>query len=470
MSTELLIVTAIAVVLYLAYRTMAARRGYSAAMGSLTSDPAEHTDYQIIQSMKAYWRNACEERYQFGMERMSPAEEEDEAYREHRKELEATRRSSVDVHSVERHNNGSVTAIVTILAPGYMPHGPSPVTCVFQDGYWSFTSEESESNAGEGRFADIGEPVVLQTSWKEPPFAVTVLGPPEQVDRERLRAPVRYTCIIHRWSHSSVGAHALLYTAEDADGERAAWESEYEDPWDPDFEEFVLVEGGTYDRYVYFRAGEGEEQRTVPSLPFVELHWLDASETEIVVNVCKRVEPAERIRFHDGLPERRLDKGMFDAWLRSQGSQWGGLGEAPVAGIGDVLKAAPVRDGRWDLTALGPPERVTDEMVRLPVRLVSRLRAARPFMEDMLQVGTTPDEFGVIRCLWEPHDFEGDGVMPDDCLHGVQLKRNEVREGAVYFSPPRRGKLEELPAAEQFTTLWYGINYMEMPVSLAPNA
>ena len=108
-------------------------------------------------------------------------------------------------------------------------------------------------------------------------------------------------------------------------------------------------------------------------------------------------------------------------------------------------------------------------MVRLPVRLASRFRRARPFIEGMLQIGTTPDEFGVIRHLWEPHDFEGEGVMPDDCLHRIELKHNEVREGAVYFSPSQRGKPEE-PLTEPFTTLWYGIYHMEMPVSLAPNA
>ncbi len=466
----LLIIAAIAIVLYVAYRILAARKGDSAAMGPLTGDPAYHTDSQIIRSMKAYWRNVCEEQYQLHMRAISLAEEEDEAFRELRKELEATRRSSVDVYSVERHDNGSVTAFVTIRVPGYRPLGPSPATCVFQDGYWSFTNEASESDAGEGQFVVIGEPVVLQTSWKEPPFAVTVLDCPERVDLERVRVPVRYTGIIHRWSHSSVGAHtAFLYTTENAAGERVAWESEYENPWGSDFEEFVLIEGGTYDRHIYFRAREGEEQRTVPRRRFVELHWLDDSETEIVVDMSKRVEPANRIRFHSGVPERRLDKSAFDAWLRNLGSQWAGLGEAPDAGIGDVLKLAPSGDGRWDLTVLGPPERVTDEIVRLPVRVVSRFRDARPFIESMLQIGTTPDEFGVIRHLWEPRDFEGEGGMPDDCLHRVEVKQNAVREGAVYFSPPRHGKPEELPA-EPFTTLWYGVNYMEMPVSLTPNA
>ena len=338
----LLIIIAIAVAIYVTYRILAARKGDGAAMGPLTDDPAEHTDSQIIRSMKAYWRNTCEEQCQFQIEKMGSMVEEDETYREYLEELEATRRSAVDVHSVQRHDDGSVTAVVTIQVPGYIPHGPSPVTCVFQDGYWSFKSEETESDVEEGRFAVIGEPVVLQTSWKEPPFAVTALGPPERVDRERMRVPVRYTGIIHRWSHSGVGAYfALLYTAKNADGDRVVWESEQENSWAHDFEEFVLVEGGTCDRHLYFRAGEGEEQRTVPGSPFVEMHWLDGSDALIVVDLSNSIEPAERIRFHDGLPESRLDKSALDAWLRKQGSQWGGLGEAPVAGIGDVLKAAP---------------------------------------------------------------------------------------------------------------------------------
>ena len=132
-------------------------------------------------------------------------------------------------------------------------------------GFFKEDDETSDSEAEEGQFAAIGEPVVLQTSWKEPPFAITVLGPPERVDgeRERIRVPVRYTGIVHRWSHFSVGGYpAVLYTSENADGERLAWESEYGSEWGPSFEEFVLIEGGTHDRYLYFRAGEDEERKT----------------------------------------------------------------------------------------------------------------------------------------------------------------------------------------------------------------
>lgn len=339
---------------------------------------------------------------------------------------------------------------------------------------FGFFRDDDESSDEEDQSVAIGEAVVLQTSWKEPPFAITVLGKPERIegDRERVRAPVRYTGIVHRWVRSSVGSYpALMYTTVNDAGERIVWEREPENQWGPEFEDFALVQGGTWEGYLYFRAGEDEERKTVPRRRFVELTWLDDSETVITVDLRTEVDPAGRIRFHDGVPEQTLDKSGFDARLRTLGSQWAGLDGAPVAGIGDVVKAVIVPSGRerWDVTALGGPDRITEDIVRLPVRVTSRFHEARYFDDDLLSIGTTPDEFGVIQHLWEPRDFEQEGGRPADCLHGVELQRNETREGAVYFSPTRRGAPKASPT-EPFTTLWYGVNYMEMPVSLSPNA
>ncbi len=342
--------------------------------------------------------------------------------------------------------------------------------------FFGLFKDDDETGNGEvekGQFVAIGEPVVLQTSWKEPPFAVTVLGKPERIegDRERVRVPVRYTGIVHRWARSSASSHpALMRTSKNDAGERVVWEREYENQWEPEFEDPVLVEGGTYDGYLYFRAEESEEQKTVPRRRFVELTWLDDSETVITVDLRKIVEPAERIPFHDGVPERRLDKDGFNDRLRGLGSQWADLGDASAADIGDVIRVMAIPDAKewWDVTVLGAPECVVEAMVRLPLRVSSRYRNARHFDEDLLQIGTTPDEFGVIGHLWTPQDFGREDGRPSDCLHGVELQRDETREGAVYFSPMGRGALKA-PLTEAFSTLWYGVNYMEMPVSLSPD-
>ena len=167
---------------------------------------------------------------------------------------------------------------------------------------------KEDDEAEDGQCAAIGDAVVLQTSWKEPPFAITVLGKPERIkgDRERLGLPVRYTGIIHRWTHSSVGTHpALMRTSGNDDGDWIQWEREYEEP---ESEDCILVEGGTYDRYIYFRAGDDEKITTVPRRRFVEICWLDGSETTVTIDLTKRIEPAERIRFQDGAPNPRLDK------------------------------------------------------------------------------------------------------------------------------------------------------------------
>ena len=148
-------------------------------------------------------------------------------------------------------------------------------------------------------------------------------------------------------------------------------------------------------------------------------------------------------------------------------SQWANLGDALVAGVGDVVKVRLVPNNEWwDVTALGEAERVAEDLVRLPVRVTSRFRAARPFIEDTLQIGTTPDEFGVIQHLWTPRGFDCESVVPEDCLHSVVLRHDETREGAVYFSPTGV-RASEGTVAAPFTTLWCGITHMEIPVRLA---
>ena len=462
-------IVAIAVVLYVAYRIWREWAERRAAMKPLADDPATHTEEEIRRSMQAFWKRHTAEQLKDSLKRpgLTAADKD---------ELRALRRSTVEIRSFERRGDEEVSAEITILPPGYEPLEPYKAICRYHEGYWMFWEDTGQSEDMPWEVeqnAVIGEPVVLQTSWKEPPFAITVLGRPERIegDRERVRVPVRFTGIVHRWSHFSVSGYpALMYTSENYDGERVEWASEFENEWGPEFDDFALVEGGTYDRFIYFRAGDDEERKTIPRRRFVELNWLDDSETAITVDLTKNVEPPERIAFRDGVPEHRLEKDSFDEHLRGLGSQWADLGDAPIAGIGDVVKVATNTEGGewWDVTALGVPEQVAEDMVRLPVRVTSRFVATERFSEYALQIGTTPDEFGVIQYLWEPRDFEQESGRPVDCLHSVELQRNETREGAMYFSPTRRGMPKE-PPTKPFSTLWYGVNYMEMPISLAQN-
>ena len=465
----LIILIAAAGMLYVAYLLWRAGREGSAAPAPLSGDPSTHTEAQIIRSMKAYWKDSCREQYRFFKE------EGPEGTGDYDDTLAYFKTGWAEVHAVQRHEDGRVTATVSLHAKGFVVEGPVQVLCEFCDGVWTFRTDSQAEETQPDVQASIGEPVVLQTSWKEPPFAITVLGKPERIadDRQRVRMPVRYTGIIHRWSQRSASSFfATIYTSENEDGERIEWVSEPPTERDPALEDVVLVEGGSYDGYIYFTAGEEEEQRTAPRRRFVALHWYDDSETEIVVDLRKSVAPSERIRFRDGMSEQRLDKRPFDAWLRGLGSQWADLGDAPVAGIGDVVRLAATLDASewWDVTVVGAPESAAAAgLIQLPLRVTSKYRGTRRFDDDLLQIGTAPDEFGAIQHLWEPHDFGRAGGAPDDCLHGVELKRNESREGAVYFSPPMNGQGKALPSAP-FTTLWYGINYLEMPVGLAPNS
>ncbi|MCY4625614.1 MAG: hypothetical protein OXC99_11530 [Chloroflexi bacterium] len=461
----LIILIAAVGMLCAAYLVWRARRKGSAP---LSGDPSTHTEAQIIRSMKAYWKDTCGEQYRF-LKGMGP-----EVTGESDDTLATLKTSWAEVHTVQRHEDGRVIAMVSLHARGFVVEGPVQVLCAFRDGVWTFRTDRQEEDTQPDVQASIGEPVVLQTSWKEPPFAITVLGKPERIagDRQRVRVPVRYTGITHRWSpRSATTFFATIYTSENADGERVAWVSEPADAGDPALGDVVLVEGGSYDGYIHFTAGEGEERRTAPRRRFVALHWHDDSEAEIIVDLRRSAVPSERVRFRDGTPEQRLDKRPFDVWLRGLGSQWADLGDAPVAGIGDVVRvaAAPDADEWWDVTVVGVPEGAAASLIRLPLRVTSKYRGTRRFDDDLLQLGTAPDEFGAIQHLWERRDFRRASGAPDDCLHGVELKRNESREGAVYFSPPTNGRGRRSPSAP-FTTLWYGINYLEMPVGLAPNS
>ena len=210
--------------------------------------PGGLSDEQIARGIEASWDRTAGDHYRL----LRPYLKSDKA--------EALARTKIEVDSVQRLDRDKVTAVVRPNVEGGevpdvaralllgnrqdLAHGveqarrrldedPLPpdmlrVFCEFDDGQWRFMGLEDESAEAEAdTIVAIGEPVALQTDWKEPPFAVTVLGPPQAEDATTLRVPVlRITSIVPRWSYDDVGRFiASLQTAPDENGEFSEWNS-----------------------------------------------------------------------------------------------------------------------------------------------------------------------------------------------------------------------------------------------------
>ncbi|MDE2937931.1 MAG: hypothetical protein OXR67_03300 [Chloroflexota bacterium] len=109
--------------------------------------------------------------------------------------------------------------------PFPLPPGAMRVYWTYEEGEWKFAAISGEDLAAEEEIhLAVGEAVLLQDDWKEPPFAATVLGPPEPVDETTVKVPMRLTSVLPAWSYPSYGWHGLLLrTTPDAGGEEKNW-------------------------------------------------------------------------------------------------------------------------------------------------------------------------------------------------------------------------------------------------------
>ena len=207
--------------------------------------PGGLSDEQIARGIEAFWDRAAGDHYRL----LRPYLKSEGA--------EALARTKIEVDSVQRLDRDKVTAVVRpsveggevpdvarALLPGTrqdladgveqarrgmdedsFPPDLVRVLSEWEDGQWRFIALEDESAEAEAdKIVAIGEPVALQTDWKEPPFAITALGPPETEDATTLRVPIRIASIIPRWSYDDVGGFiAFLRTSPDENGEFLEW-------------------------------------------------------------------------------------------------------------------------------------------------------------------------------------------------------------------------------------------------------
>ena len=465
------------------------------------SDRSDHalpgglSDEQIARGIEASWDRTAGDHYRL----LRPYLKSEEA--------EALTRTKIEVDSIQRLDRGKVTAVVRPSVEGGevpdvaralllgtrqdLAHGVEQarrqmeddsfpldmlrVFCEFEDGQWQFIALEDERAEAEAdAIVAIGEPVALQTDWKEPPFAVTVLGPPEIEDATTLRVPVRITGIVPRWSYDDVGGFiAFLRTAPDENGELAKWNTSARDEYttlppvrEAAFKGLTLALGGTHEDFIYFKADDPRGNNEIPDRPFTELHYMDGTETVIFVDLSRSVPVARRPVFENGALQRTGPTPDLTERLRRHGSDLWDEAEPPTTGIGDTVSVTHNPGTEWlDLTVLGPPEASGTTTVRLPVRLTARVTGREPYHRDLpLQLSTGPDAHGRLHHLWEAWS-EAAATYPDS-LDSITLSRGESREGFVYFRPDNDAT--GLPD-EPFTLLWYGPRLLELPIMLASN-
>lgn len=485
-----------------------------------SDDPAEHSEYEIGWGLQDSWRIVIQEHIAASDDTLS----DDQAA--------ALRRIKINVAFVERRGHDEAIAFVRpsvslkrlpdvalglLLGvpeeaaravdqaireenPGLISSMHVLVSCQFQGGRWrpvivnleeliagsdwqSAMAEVVERQNAWKRSAAtdsethvaVGEAVQLQTDLKEPPFAVMALGEAEAVNETTVRVPIRITAIVPRWSLSSIGGYflAMLQTEPDEAGDPVSWSNleTSPSPSSPDFEEVILVKGGSYETYLYFRADEYNDQSTIPDKPFVELHYVDGTEQIIASDLTRSVPIPERTRFKDGRMGTLWDDPLVDGvGDRLRGGQWGEISIPPRAVTGETVRATtssnwpePGRDWPlYDLTVLGEPEVLDGRTLRVPLRITSRHDDLSLRSLDF-QLSSSPDTFGRIHHLWEyvPLYLE-DADLPDS-LPDVTLESGQSREAYVYFRGPND---EATLPVETFTLFWYGDYLFELPIML----
>ncbi len=331
--------------------------------------------------------------------------------------------------------------------------------------FWNFGSFQAEDHEAENKtYVAIGEPVQLQNSWKEPPYAVTVLGRPE-VNADVVRVPVRVTALTPIWRIDEPFSLPGYLTTRNTDerSESAHWESV-----SSSLSSLPLVKGGTHEGFALFEL-DGDKPGADGLINF--LNYVDETEEIIEVNLSRNSPLAERVRFQDGYPgtlwgtppadeiEDRLSGSQWEEW-------WKAVAPPPVAGIGDtvLVKMPDKRPQPWfDLTALGVPEALDERTLRVRLRIASHIDDLRVSHLDFL-LSTGPDEYGQIHHLWESEFADESATARQHSFRGVNLAKGQAHEAFAYFTAFD----DQLPPPpESFSILWYGERMFELPIMLS---
>ncbi len=339
-----------------------------------------------------------------------------------------------------------------------------PVYCLLEDGEWDIAGNSEEDSAAEPETrAAIGEAVQIQTDWKEPPFAVTVLGPPESAGNALVRLPVRVSSILPLWRLGDVAFPAMVLESDESQDDGAAWDNIGMNPRHSFPPGLVLVKGGSEEGYVYF----GPEDGSPHDGTFTELHYLDDTEQIVMVELDRRVQPPERVQFEGGtLVSVWGNLPTYSVSERLKGSQWENLPIPAMAGVGETVEVFEP-NGRdyepwYSLTVLRAPETFDEETLRVRLRITSHREELRVIALDF-QLSAAPDRFGRLQFLLEP-PWNAESSELADSFEDTTLGMGGTHEAFVYF---RNADNEPVPRPETLSLLWYGARTFEFPVLLA---
>ncbi|MDE2844426.1 MAG: hypothetical protein OXN21_13755 [Chloroflexota bacterium] len=370
-----------------------------------------------------------------------------------------------------------------------LPNGLMRLLCEYEGGKWVFKSREGEPrfvslDEAEDLLAEdlaqqgplgIGEPILLEFHYKEPPFALTVLGTPEAVDQETVRLPVRITSVIPKWAYNRGGIiGAMLRTPPNADGEFQEWSSVRtrhlllgQSPLVDPFQDLVLIQGGTFEDYLYFEPCDEASSVSNPGDTFEKLYFLDEATEGEEIDLGKSTPAEPRAVFNDGRPAPTTLPANLRERVEDLGSFWSDLPDAAPAMRGDQVTILDQANGIpfIDLTVIGEPQRRTGISLRVPVRVVARYdQGPRNYYVDA-QLSTPPDLHGRISHVFEAMSHHWVSQLPAEAINLEGMVMGEVREGFLYFAPNDAQAYTELPA-EPFTLLWYGPDSLELPMDL----
>lgn len=318
------------------------------------------TEEEIAQSLPARWVEIVEDHYQLLGEYLSHDHadllrssriEVVEAYRLSAGRALAVVRTNVEVEGLPDLALALLLGTREDLARSVyrtrsqltdMVQGPRrdlvPVYCLLEDGEWDIAGNREEDSAAEPETrAAIGEAVQIQTDWKEPPFAVIVLGPPEPAGNALVRLPVRVGSILPLWRLGDVAFPGMVLETEEGQDDGAAWDNIGMNPRHSFPPDLALVKGGSQEGYVYFRPEDGSPHDGT----FTELHYLDGTEQIVMVELHRRVRAPERVQFEGGtlgsvwgtLPSHSVS-------TRLNGSQWENLPIPTMARVGETVEVA----------------------------------------------------------------------------------------------------------------------------------
>ena len=338
-----------------------------------------------------------------------------------------------------------------------------PVYCLLEDGEWDIAGNREEDSAAEPETrAAIGEAVQIQTDWKEPPFAVTVLGPPEPAGNSLVRLPVRVGSILPLWRLGDVAFPGMILETEGSQDDGAAWDNIGMNPRHSFPLDFALVRGGSEEGYVYFRPEDGSPHDGT----FTELHYLGGTEQIVMVELNRKVQAPERVQFEGGtlgsvwgtLPTHSVS-------ARLKGSQWENLPIPAVARAGETVEVFDPNGQDYEpwyaLTVLGALEAFDEETLRVRLRITSHKEELRVIALDF-QLSPAPDTFGRLQFLLEQPWNAASSELPDS-LDDTTLGMGETHEAFVYF---RGTDSRPLPHPDTLFILWYGQRMFELPVLL----